>query len=124
MSEQGNITGVVHFRLYNSIETESLELKLSSEEHYWEEMDKRTTRYVDKSLSIEQLFPIFVFQNSQVATGDYSFPFLFVTPATLPVSFYYYIQPTLAHLTYWISAYINSASAKVKKAKTVVGLDA
>jgi len=60
MFEQGNITGVVHFRLYNSIETESLELKFSSEEHFWEEMDKRTTRYVDKSLSIEQLFPIFV----------------------------------------------------------------
>jgi len=95
MSEQGNITGVVHFRLYNSIETESLELKISSEEHFWEEMDKCTARYVDKSLSIEQLFPIFVFQNSQVAAGDYSFPFQILTPATLPVSFYYYIQPTL-----------------------------
>jgi hypothetical protein len=129
----GEITGVIHFHVQSAIRAESVGLKFSGKETCsWEETSSSTnsdgsttsstTYYKGKSSIVKQLFPIFVFQDSQVAAGDYSFPFQINTPATLPGSFQYELATVNAHIKYVLSGYLASTTAKVNKAKAEVGV--
>jgi hypothetical protein len=129
----GEITGVIHFHVQKPIQAESLGLKFSGKESCcWEESNTVTnsdgststdTRvYRGKSPIVKQRFPIFVFQDSQIAAGDYSFPFRIATPATLPESFQYEFWAVEAHIKYLLSGYLTSTTAEVKKTKTEVGV--
>jgi hypothetical protein len=127
----GEITGVIHFHLQRPIQAESLGLKFSGKEYCrWEETTNldndigyaRYSVYRGKSPIVKQRFPIFVFQDSQIAAGDYSFPFQVATPATLPGSFQYELATIDVHIKYLLSGYLTSTTAKVKRTKAEVGV--
>lgn len=129
----GEITGVIHFHVKNPMRVESLGLKFSGKETCsWsvsststssDGSSTTTTSYFEgKSYIVKQLFPLFVFQDSQVAAGDYSFPFQLNTPETLPGSFHYEFNGDKADIKYSLSGYLASSSAKVEKSKAEVGV--
>lgn len=127
------ITGVVHFQLRRQIRAESLVLKLAGTEYcYWEETSTKTdsdgaestitTEYKGESTVVEQLCPLFLFQDSQVMPGQYSFPFRLFTASSLPGSFEYTSEATTAHIRYHISAFLYNSHANIKCVQTSICL--
>ena len=124
------VTGVVHLKLDSDITAESLSLKFTGKEYcYWTESRSEsnsdgssstvTDVYTGKALVIKQHFPVFIFANSHVAAGQYSFPFSFITPPGLLGSFHVKHGDAKGHIKYHITAYIRSQS-HVKKSKAEV----
>ena len=123
----GEITGVIHFHLQTPLRAESLGLKFSGKEYCcWvvgrDDSESSATIYRGKTHIVKYLFPLFVFRDSQVAPGDYSFPFKIVTPANLPGSFNYQFGTTEARIKYLLSGYLSSSTVKVKRVKAEVGV--
>lgn len=127
------IVGVIHFQLRRHIRAESLGLRLSGKEYCcWEETTTKTdsdgsestsiTKHKGKSMIVKQSFPIFLFQDSHVRPGDYSFPFSVATLATLPGSFEYSQEATSAYIRYHVSAFLFNFHGNIKKAKTSIGV--
>ena len=131
------ISGTIHFHLNKAVNAQSLCLKLSGKEHIrWEEIEIRrnnesdvqpatrqvTHTYRVKGKIVRQIFPIFVFQDAKVAAGDYSFPFLVMSPASLLGSFSYEAGAMHARVVYHLSAFLLSASSKVQPSKLEVGV--
>lgn len=131
------ISGTIHFHLTKALNAQSLCLKLSGKEHIrWEEIEMRrsnrrdilprarqvTHTYRGKGKIVRQIFPIFVFQDAKVAAGDYSFPFLVMSPANLLGSFSYEAGAMHARVVYHLSAFLLSASSKVQPSKLEVGV--
>ena len=128
------IIGVIHFQLRRQIRAESLGLRLSGKEYcYWEETTTKTDsdgseststiEHKGKSVIVKHSFPIFLFQDSHVLPGDYSFPFSVATLASLPGSFEYSQETTAAYIRYHVSAFLyNSQGSNIKRARTSIGV--
>jgi len=132
--QAGNeITGVVHFQLRRQTRAESLVLKLAGTEYcYWEETTTKTdsdgaestltTEYEGNSSVVEQLYHLFLFQDSQVLQGQYSFPFRLSTAASLPGSFEFTSEATNAHIRYHLSAFLYNSRANIQCVQTSICL--
>lgn len=133
--QAGNdITGTIHFHVQTLTSAEFLILKLSGKEHaYWEERTHtthgghrrtHTHSYTGHSSVFKQEYPLFSFQNAQVAPGDYSFPFRLGTPVSLPGTFEYHggLDSAMAYIRYRLTAYVRPSNRHVRKAKLGISI--
>jgi hypothetical protein len=106
------LLGTVHLKLFQGVQARALCLLFDGKEHAGWETEGGSHK--GGSHFVRQKFPIFIFTEGYLPPGDYSFPFSFVLPPSLPGSFHLYEENLEAYIRYTLTAFIEGSSGYVE----------
>lgn len=111
--------GTVHLKLYQGVQARALCLLFDGKEHT-EWRTEGGGEHKGGNHFVRQKFPIFIFSQGYLPPGDYSFPFAFVLPASLPGSFHLYEETLEAYIRYTLDALVEGSSARIEWSEVVL----
>ena len=112
------LIGTVYLKLIQGVQARALCLLFDGKENI--EWEGENGKHKGGSHFIRQKFPIFIFSQGYLPPGDYSFPFAFVLPATLPGSFFLYETFLEAEIRYTLDALIEGSSARIEWSEVIL----
>ena len=111
------VQGTIHLKLYATVQAQVLLLLFDGKEHTKFMRDDSEQEFLTSYHLINQRFPLFIFPEGYLLSGDYSFPFAFTLPPSLPGSFHLEEDEAEGYIRYHITATVEGSYTFIESSK-------